>query len=352
MVSQPFLTQFLLLFSIFSGGSLARRGGGGDTDSDSDSGGDSSGGSGGSSGSSGCGTTNNLLSTTYIVPNNAWNWTSQGSGYADASPTVYDGTYFQGEGYLSYNITGGSRCRGTNGELRILGYAWVGPQPPYPTGPLNPFIVGFKAWESDQPVSEIHTAYKPIKWTETSVCPMEPDLIRIATTRGWMDLTAHTSGASDVMIMNVSTDSTQSAAVRFNATTASDPKPAIDGGEGLIRLPGRTCSSYGIHMGWPSTTILNGSVTNTTLDLRFAGSGNTSSDYINYRGTEDELHIEFSVIFSGQVDGINSTKLLNIQSGNQTLAWVPNGGVHVLPGRWWYVLMWVVEICIMNWNDY
>ncbi|KAE8339489.1 hypothetical protein BDV24DRAFT_135688 [Aspergillus arachidicola] len=350
MVSQPFLTQLLLLFTIFGSGSLARRGGGGDNDSDNDSDGDSSGGSGSSSGSSGCGTTNNLLTTTYVVPNNAWNWTSQGSRSADASPTIYDGSYFQGEGYISYNITGGSRCRDANGKLRILGYAWVGPQPPYPTGPLNPFIVGFKAWESDKPVNEIHTSYNPIKWTENSVCPMEPDLVRIATTRGWIDLTAHTSGASDVMIMNVSMDTTKSPAVRFNATTASDPKPAIDGGEGLIRLPGRTCSSYGISTGWPSTTILNGSVTNTTLDLRFVGSGNTSSDYKNYRGTEDELHIEFSVTFSGQLDSINSTKVLNIQSGNQTLTWVPNDGVRVLSGRWWYMLMWVFGICIANWS--
>ncbi|KAE8404792.1 hypothetical protein BDV37DRAFT_293682 [Aspergillus pseudonomiae] len=352
MVPQAFLTQLLLLLAIFSGNALARRGGGGDSDSDSDSGDDSSGGSGGGSGSPKCENTNNLLSTVYLVPGNAWNWTSQGSRKTDASPTEYDGSYFQGEGQLSYNITGGSRCPGANGELRLLGYAWVGPQPPYPTGPLNPFIVGFKAWESDAPVSEIHTSYKPIKLTEDSVCPGDPDLFQAVTTRGWTDLEAHTFGASDVMIMNVSSDSTASAAVRFNATTASDPKPAFGVGEGAVRLPGRTCDSDGLHMGWPPTTMLNGTVTNTTLELRFVGSVNTSSDYKYYEGRQDNLHIEFAVTFSGQFDSINSTKALNIHSRNQTLAWVPNNGVRVLPGRWWYMLMWVVGIGMANCNQW
>ncbi|KAF5855360.1 hypothetical protein ETB97_009349 [Aspergillus alliaceus] len=247
--------------------------------------------------------------------------TSQGSRNAEASPTVYDGSYFQGEGHISYNITGGSRCRGVSGEIRMLGYAWVGPQPPYPTGPKIPSSSGSS---HGNPISD--------------TCHDDPDLFRIATTRGWNDWTAHTYGASDVMVMNVSADSTTLPAVRFTATTASDPRPSINAGQGLVRLPGRACSSNEIAMDWPVATVMNGSVTNTTLELRFDGSGNTTSNYkhCSGSGTEDGLRIEFIVTFSGQFDSVNSTKALNIQHLNQTPSWVPNDGSRILLFDWWY----------------
>lgn len=351
MVSHVFFAWFLLLLAIFHGEVVARRGGGGnhdsDSDSDSSSDGDNdsgSGGSGGGSSSSGCGTgdTSNALSTTHLVPSHAWNWTSQSGAYSTDSPTIYDGSYFQGEGYLSYNMTSGNQCQSTK-QLRLLGYAWIGPQPPYPTGPENPFIIGFKAWESTKAVSEIHTSYTQIKW-EGDLCASEPDLFGIVTTRGLASRTE----ASDTMIMNVSTSLTVPGAVDFNATTVADPDPRISDSDGLFRLQSESCTSHNTDMHWPATTVMQGSVTNTTLELRFSGSVDmNSTQYQWYAGRNEDLKVNFTVTFTGQFDSSNSTHSLNLQQGNQTLAWVPNSAIHIVSSHWGYILVAAIGIHIM-----
>ncbi|KAB8261631.1 hypothetical protein BDV32DRAFT_32643 [Aspergillus pseudonomiae] len=351
MVSHVFFAWFLLLVAIFNGGAVARRGGGGDHDSDSD--GDSSsdgdnnsgsGGSDGSSGSSGCGSggTSNGLSTTYLVPRHAWNWTSQSGAYATDSPTIYDGSYFQGEGSLSYNMTTGTQCQITK-QLRLLGYAWVGPQVPYPTGPENPFIVGFKAWESTKSVSEIHSSYTQITW-EGDSCSSQPDLFRIVTTKG----SASRTEAADTMIMNVSTSSAAPDVVDFNATTGTDSDLRISDSDGLFRLRAESCASHDTDMHWPATTVMQGSVTNTTLELKFSGSvDQNSSQYQSYDGINENLKVNFTLTFSGQFDSVNSTHALNVQRSNQSLAWVPNSATNIASGAWGYILIAAVGIHVM-----
>ncbi|KAB8212154.1 hypothetical protein BDV34DRAFT_208614 [Aspergillus parasiticus] len=354
MVSHVFFAWFLLLLSIFDGGVVARRGGGGDhnTDSNSDSSsdGDSDSGSGGSDDSSspsGCGSgdTSNALSNTYLVPRHAWNWTSQSGAYSTDSPTIYDGSYFQGEGYLSYNITNGNQCQSTK-QLRLLGYAWIGPQPPYPSGSENPFIIGFKAWESTKAVSEIHTSYTQIKW-EGDSCSSEPDLFGIVTTRG----SASRTEASDTMIMNVSTSSAAPGAVDFNASTVTDLSPRISDSEGLFRLRAQSCASHDTDMRWPATTVMQGSVTNTTLELEFSGLVDmNSTQYQSYAGRDEDLKVNFTVTFSGQFDSVNSTHALNVQQGNQSLTWVPNSAVNIVSGSWGYILVGAAGIQILALN--
>ncbi|KAF7590400.1 hypothetical protein BBP40_002901 [Aspergillus hancockii] len=354
MTLLAYLTRLLLLLAIFDGSVLARRGGGDhDSDSDSDSSSNnsdddsSSGGSDGSSSSSGCGSgsPSTSLSNTYLVPVNARNWTSQSGAFATASPSIYDGSYFYGEGYLSYdmNRTAGDECRDAK-QLRVLGYAWIGPQPPYPKGPRNPFIIGFKAWQSNNAVSDIFTSYPLIIWNEAS-CPSEPDLFRVVTT------TDYGSAAVDTMSMNVSTISTTPGAVQFNATTMTDPDPKIDKYDGLFRLRHGSCLSIDTSMSWPDTTVMQGSVTNTTLELKFSGSVDiNASQYESFTSRYKDFKVNFTVTFSGQFDSANSTHALNVQQGNQSLEWVANSAADIVSGGWGYMLVWTVGIQIMIWN--
>ncbi|KAE8153600.1 hypothetical protein BDV25DRAFT_149146 [Aspergillus avenaceus] len=344
MVSHGLFAWILLLLAILDGG-VARRGGG-DHDSDSDSSGgsgdgdsDSGGGSSDNSGSSRCGseTASSALGTTYLVPRHAWNWTSQSGAYATDSPTIYDGSYFQGEGYLSYNMSG-TQCQRTK-QLRLLGYAWVGPRPPYPIGPENPFIIGFKAWESSNAVSEIHTSYTQIKW-EGDSCVSQPDLFRIIITRG----SASRDAAFDTMALNVSS-SLSGDAVDFNATTVTDPDPGTSDSDGLFRLRAASCASRELDMHWPDTTVMQGSVTNTTLELSFSGSVDmNSTQYQSYGNRDEDLKVNFTVTFSGHFDGVNSTHALNVQRGNQSLAWIRNSAGKGVFDGWGYILVGAVGI--------
>ncbi|KAE8380448.1 hypothetical protein BDV26DRAFT_279516 [Aspergillus bertholletiae] len=349
MMAHVFFAWLLLLLAIFDSGVVARRGGGDhDHDGDGDSsGGDNDSGSDDSSGPSGCGDggASNALGTTYIVPRHAWNWTSQSGAYATDSPTIYDGSYFQGEGSLSYNMTSSSQCQSTK-KLRLLGYAWIGPQPPYPAGSENPFIVGFKAWESTRAVSEIHTSYTQIKW-EGDSCVSQPDLFRIVTTRG----SASGTEASDTMVMNISTSTAASDVVSFNATTVPDPDPRIGDSDGLFRLRAASCASRDTDMHWPATTVVEGSVTNNTLELKFSGSVDmNSTQYQFYVGRDEDLKVNFTVTFSGQFDSVNSTHALNIQQGNQTLAWIPNSGSDIMLQGWSYTLVCAIGAQIFAWS--
>ncbi|KJK63766.1 hypothetical protein P875_00064767 [Aspergillus parasiticus SU-1] len=205
---------------------------------------------------------------------------------------------------------------------------------------------GFKAWESTKAVSEIHTSYTQIKW-EGDSCSSEPDLFGIVTTRG----SASRTEASDTMIMNVSTSSAAPGAVDFNASTVTDLSPRISDSEGLFRLRAQSCASHDTDMRWPATTVMQGSVTNTTLELEFSGLVDmNSTQYQSYAGRDEDLKVNFTVTFSGQFDSVNSTHALNVQQGNQSLTWVPNSAVNIVSGSWGYILVGAAGIQILALN--
>ncbi|KAK1144151.1 hypothetical protein N8T08_005813 [Aspergillus melleus] len=352
MVPLTLLALLLLLVAIFDQGVLARRGGG---DHDGDSYGDSSGddgsssggsdGSGDSSSPSDCGdqVQSNALSNTYLVPSHATNWTSQGGARAAPSPTIYDGSFFQGEVHLSYNLTSGSKCR-VSKELRLLGYAWIGPQPPYPKGAENPFIIGFKSWKSDKAVNEIHSSYSAIRW-EGDMCSSEPDLFRIRTSTG----SVSGDSAWDIMTLDVSPSSTTSDAVQFNAITVPDIK--VSRYDGLFRLRAENCLLHDTDIHWPDTAIMEGSVTNTTMELKFSGLANTnSSSYQLYVGSEKDVKANFTLTFTGQFDGANSTHALEIQKGDQSPTWVPNNAIRIMSSGWSYGSGCIAGIQLIIWG--
>ncbi|KAI9041894.1 uncharacterized protein KD926_006440 [Aspergillus affinis] len=352
MVPLAFLARLLLLLAILDKGVLARRGGGDhDSDSDEDSSsedGSSSGGSDGSgdsSSTSSCGNQvhSNALSNTYLVPSYAANWTSQGGARAAPNPTIYDGSFFQGEAHLSYNLRTGSRCQ-LSKELRLLGYAWIGPQPPYPKGAENPFLIGFKAWKSDKAVSEIHSSYSDIKW-EGDSCSSEPDLFRITTSTS----SINRDGTWDIMTLDVSPSSNTLDAVHLNATTVHELE--VSKYDGLFRLRAEKCLLDDTDMHWADTTIMEGSVTNTTMELKFSGLVDmNSTSYDLYLGRDKDVKANFTITFTGQFDSANSTHALEIHKGNQTLTWVPNNAVGVASGRWAYRLGFSVGVQMIIWG--
>ncbi|KAI9926526.1 hypothetical protein MW887_004294 [Aspergillus wentii] len=216
-------------------------------------------------------------------------------------------------------MTDGTRCEDTK-QLRILGYAWIGPQPPYPRGAQNPFIIGFKAWQSDKALSEIYTAYDQIKW-DGDVCPSQPDLFRIVTTRS----SASNDETSDTMNLDIFSNSTLPGAAQFNATTATGLNTPISDDVGLFRLRAGTCTSSTTDMHWPDTTSMQGSVTNTTMELTFSGSVDmNSTQYQRYGGRNEDLKVNFKLTFSGTFDSVNSTHAVDIGPADQSTAWVPN----------------------------
>lgn len=335
----------LLLSLAIATRSLARRGGGvgGDGENDRDA---SSYSSETSSNDENCGLPRSLLSKSDLIPHHVQNWTSTWAG-AGRGPTTYDGSYFEGNAKIDYSIFGEpelSSCR-AEGSLRMLGYGWVGPQPPYPKGPTNTFIVSFKAWESRKPLEKITYSYKEIKWTDLS-CPVEPDLVRVMSSRGWADLERGKGGADDVMIMDVSNDPMSNAKIIFNATAASNLDYKLSIFDVMIRIPGRVCDQNGaLTFLIPAKTFMIGSITNETLELSYFGSGNTIQIE---RG--DTYNIVFNVTFQGLFDSTNSTESLNIHHGNRPiLTWVRNSSVCYTTSalKWSFLLSWVLREILM-----
>ena len=52
---------------------------------------------------------------------------------------------------MSLMLRGNSQCH-IDEVVRLLSYAWIGAQTPYPEGPTNPFIIALHAWESNEPI--------------------------------------------------------------------------------------------------------------------------------------------------------------------------------------------------------
>ncbi|KAJ5199165.1 hypothetical protein N7491_000275 [Penicillium cf. griseofulvum] len=312
-----------------------RRGDGGGYSDDYDSGENSGGGS-----TDSCATPKQPTIWKWdLIPKNADNYTSGGISGRDTS---YDGSFFKGEASLHYTITDGEMCYryvdDAENTIQMLGYVWIGPQAPYPVGPTNPIIIGFKAWESRSSLDKISGSYSYIQWDESQIgCPGYPDLFRITTTYGWTDFDARSYEAIDVMNMTISEAPTLAqedrdqdrGRVRFNATMPD--KLNHDTGW-LLRFPGRICSndlSYSFNTP-PERLAMNGSFTNTTFELTLSGSGKAFTP-----SKKGQLAAEFRMSFSGVFDGDNSTEKLNLrQPGQPLVAWVPNSGLRVVSVGW------------------
>lgn len=331
----------LLLCLLFIGipDVLARRGGGG-SDSDGGSNNDSGGGGSGGDSSSGdehCGTPEHPIVWKWdLIPPNAQNDT-KGKG------SDYGGSFFKGEASLDYTIVAGEACNLNSTEsTHMLGYAWIGPQAPYPVGPTNPIIIGFKAWETDKSLGEIGDSYTYIK--NDDYCPQMPDLFRVTTTQGWTDFDARTYRAADVMNMTVTEGAADQGKVFFNATAADKINEQHAAGGVLLSLPRGTCRSpHGYSFPFPDRLAMNGSFTNTTLNLTFSGRGNATSNDGN-----DELTAEFKVTFAGVFDGDNSTQKLSLQQpGEPLVEWVANSALRDTPLVWLSSLAYVVTLGLL-----
>lgn len=251
-----------------------------------------------------------------------------------------------GEAYLDYTITDREVCRmRAENPIHMLGYAWVGPQAPYPVGPTNPIIIGFKAWETRKSLDEIGDSYAFIQWDNS--CPDRPDLFRLTTSHGWADWDAGTSRAKDLMNMTLAEVAGDRGKVRFNATKPDglDPPPHFRFG-----LPGRVCTrDLAYWFEFPDRLDMNGSFSNTTLDLVLSGSGKAETGAFGPSNFKTrELVAEFNVAFSGVFDSVNSTQKLSVrQPGEPLVAWVPNSGVHAASIGWIGRLVWVGTLLLL-----
>ncbi|KAJ3498135.1 hypothetical protein NLG97_g1349 [Lecanicillium saksenae] len=329
------------LLAMLLPGASAKKGGGGSGDGNSNSdshggggGGGSSGGSssgdssgGSSSGDEGCGIADPPPIWKWdLLPSHAKNNTGmKGVGRA------YGGSFFKGEASVSYIVTASKRCRMDNfRSTHMLGYAWIGPQPSYPTGPTNPIIIGFKAWETGLSLENIGDSYAYIK--KDQFCPRQPDLFRVETSHGWTDFTARTTRAADFMNMTLANSAVNSNQVLFNATMKEELgfKPTDEGL--LLELPRGACSGSGDYkFALPDQLTMNGSFTNTTLNLTLSGRGNATG-----RGLRDaEVTAEFEITFTGVFDSDNSTHKISVKpQGEPLVAWVQSSGFSETAIRW------------------
>ncbi|KAF4171724.1 hypothetical protein CNMCM8927_007451 [Aspergillus lentulus] len=325
----------------------ARRGGGGtDTDTSSDGDGDSSSDPEGTStiggSSSSCPATSDVLYKSDLVPLSAYNWTSNAVG---GNPTTYDGSYFQGEAFLHWQFTAGRQCRNSTGTVRMLGYAWVGPQPPYPTGPTNPLIIGFKEWQTNEALENITFSYDFLN--DGLYCPTEPDLVKVQTSDGWTDYQASTdipradrARAHDVFDLDLAPDAERPDSVLFNGSLIPDLKPEPKYTVEIL-LPASACNQPSrLSLGYTDGLNMSGSLTNTTLELRMAGEGNASYS----SATGERPRAMFNITFSGTFDSRNSTRAVVIKQDAQPMvSWVDNGAM--MHGS----VSWVLKLVFMGW---
>ncbi|KAL2863699.1 uncharacterized protein BJX67DRAFT_236256 [Aspergillus lucknowensis] len=321
MRSLTLLPSFLLLLSTKIPDVQARRGGGwsGEDSSDSNDGSDSS--------PESCDTQEHPQVAEWgLLPGHAWNYSSKENPSRDTS---YDGSFFKGAGYLHYHVdrsSGSCYIDEDDHAVHLLGYVWIGPQPPTPPGPMNPIIISFKAWESSMSLDEIDVAYLNIPWGSDgpgSSCPSEPDLISLMTSFEWTDMDALKYRALDSMDMSLSEAGTDERRVQFSATMPNE----LEHNPGMrLRLPMRTCASnMAYQFDNPDRLTMNGSFTNTTLDLTLSGSG-----AVNGRYEEDPFQAEFNVTFSAVFDSSNSTQKLSLRHpGEPLVAWLPNSALRV-----------------------
>ncbi|KAJ0415395.1 hypothetical protein BJY00DRAFT_317821 [Aspergillus carlsbadensis] len=345
MRAPPLLALCALSALLHTPGAAAQRRGGSHSDSDSDSSSNSN------SNSNDEGSSDNI--ETKLIPDNGDNRNYRGVAN-------YDGSFFYGKAWLGYEIldtTGMDSCNSSaENPIRLLGYAWMGPQSEAPAGPTNPYIIGFQAWEATEPVEEIDTSYDYVMWDpDEKWCPEEPDLFLVRTTHSWRGSDADSDGelpivAADVIDMDFVADEDNSGTVSFNGTMPDTitPEPRNEGFPfRLLGLPGRICTDERVY--WFMDNVerlgLRGSVTNATLDLVLTGRG-TAVPYRN--NVAHNLTVEFNVTFSGRFDTANSTERPNILETEESLiTWVPNSGICVAPLGWIGAFIWLGALLVV-----
>lgn len=325
----------------------ARRGGGGGGDVSSGGGGGSAGDSSSGDSSSGdehCGIPDVPPVWKWdLIPSNAQNNTGMkgaGSGYG--------GSFFHGEASLSFIITAGQRCPLNDmRSTHMLGYAWIGPQSSYPVGPTNPVIIGFKAWETDKSLDKIGDSYAYIK--KDQFCPRQPDLFRVSTTHGWSDFIARKTRAADFMNMNVTESTSNREQALFNATMVDELNFEPTDNGLLLSLPRGACSSS---RDWnfrvPDQLTMNGSFTNTTLNLTLSGRGNATSS----NSREANLTAEFKITFTGVFDADNSTHIISLQrQGGPLVTWVQSSALRHTAISWSSSFVYIIALLLSIWSS-
>lgn len=345
------LIQTLLLLAVPTA-VFAKKGGGGgggwDDDDDDDS-------SGGSSDGDSCGAQDSFLETFDIVPD-----------YVLDRNASSGGAFFQGEAFFNYRIpkqtSSSSYSNKTNKtesqSIRMLAYAWVGPQFKYPKGWTNPFNLGFKAWESDNPVKNISTSYTKL---DSRYCPVEPDLVKFHTTTGvdlrWtrlenVDGTVYTyfpQRAGDMFSLNATESTTDPEAVDIRARYKKEADDLdVNDLEYVLRLSsGQGQEQEWIDIGWSEGITVNGSITNTTLDLYIAGNTTMKAGYQGLNGI-DEWDSPINITFSGTFHSANSTEKPSIRQKNQPLvSFESNDGTRVAHLNYAMGMVWIICIALL-----
>ncbi|KAJ5607850.1 hypothetical protein N7537_004469 [Penicillium hordei] len=323
---------------------LSRKGGGDGSSSDSDS--SSSSGSSGSSDSSDSDDTSSstsssgethcfdthLLNFDDLQPSHYYKYNQEPRrGHASAK-TDWDGVYFKGEAKLKYTIVTPPNnlteddivssslieCPVGRQSMRMLGVAWVGAKTPTPAGPVNPFTLGFKAWESNVRVSDIDYSYR--------LCE-DPDLMQLTTTVDWFNETS-VEKAMDAVEFNITQAADNSNKILFDGvydlkdwadSERSYLEPARYDNTGLwrqiISLPDGLCSERSklgkILFVWPTGTHINGSMTNETLELNFSGSTIAGFESRSqWQDTDTKVNVTFEFTFTGSLDAANSSQVV------------------------------------------
>ncbi|KAH8718845.1 hypothetical protein HC256_003474 [Beauveria bassiana] len=122
------------------------------------------------------------------------------------------------------------------------------------------------------------------------------------------------------MNMTLAESAANSDQALFNATMMDELnfKPTDDGL--LLILPKRACSDSREHtFRLPDQLAMNGSFTNTTLNLALSGRGNATSSSTR----DNQITAEFEITFTGVFDAANSTHKISVQPQSQPLVtWV------------------------------
>ncbi|KAJ5734665.1 hypothetical protein N7533_013068 [Penicillium manginii] len=303
---------------------LSRRG---SSDSSSDSGTSSDNDSSSRGGTYVC-SDDHKLTTTGLQPSYYSNYTIVAGD--PGAYTDWNGLYFQGEASFDYVIRDlptnntylGTNCPKDHRTIRMLGIAWVGPRTPTPSDLHNPFTLGFQAWQSDNSVANITYSY--------SSCDTDVNLVQLKTTVDWSEYVHETNrdikGAIDAVVLNVTRAGDNNHEVQFegvydvSSLRSAQTIIASDGThKDQIHIPAKTCSMMGdILIGWPSGTIINGTMTNNTLTLSI--SGTTIAGFGDLDGSHDEqVNVTFNIAFTGTYDSANSSQVVQVGASNQSL---------------------------------
>ncbi|KAJ5903458.1 hypothetical protein N7504_005841 [Penicillium tannophilum] len=268
------------------------RGGSGDGDSSGSDGDDDS----GSEGSSSC-------VNTYLPMIDDLDVTRFDNYTSDPN---YGGAYYFGEASLKSEIEQEElACILTNKSVlpvRLLGAAFIAPQSPWPQGPKNSIVIGFKAWATEKSLQDFTTSY--------DTCNSLGDTIFFRTT-SWFSYTSPNAGLVDARDSVPLTLSTSQNLAIFRGNYVGGPQTKwtnislAQWTQDDIAFSDDFCSGYaGMDISLPIGTVINGSVSSDTFALTVTG---VVIDVVA------GVNVSFTVDFKGAFASANSTQL--VQSG-------------------------------------